>query len=60
MIDPVDMARRSLSAIWREFSSLVIERSAGVRYYAEKYWGGIDRVIDGGIHRSSSISCATP
>ncbi len=50
VIDPVDMARRSLSAIWQEFSSSVIERSAGVRYYAEKYWGGIDRVIDAGIH----------
>ncbi len=50
VIDPVDMARRSLSAIWQEFSSSVIERSAGVRYYAEKYWGSIDRVIDAGIH----------
>jgi len=50
MIDPVDMARRALSAIWQEFSSSVIERSPGVRYYAEKYWGAIDPVIDAGIH----------
>jgi Sulfotransferase family len=50
IIEPVEFAQRSLSAIWLEFSRSVAERaSEDVRFYAEKYWGDIHQVIDAGL-----------
>ncbi len=50
IIEPLALAHRSLAAVWAEFSALLAERSpVPVRYYAEKYWGSAQQLIEAGL-----------
>lgn len=50
LIEPAELGRRALRAIWSEFSELVAgESSAAPSFYAEKFWGELDPILDAGL-----------
>lgn len=50
IVRPTDLRLAGLAALWGCFSGLVRQNHPGVSHYAEKFWGDVQPVLDGGLH----------